>query len=154
GQLLDRPGAIFFPALQHSGDRRLWCAEPFHECAAVWPMALRCDRCDLGVPLHLYVLDDPEKSDRLERSGHLLLAGRDLLDEPPAAKRDAHSCLAAHYVCRVWRGFGDESRQLRAMACRAFPRALAIPVATALRPVRCANESTRVTAHSAVATDS
>ena len=63
----------------------------FREYAAVRPMALRCDRRDVGVPLHVHVLDDSEKSDRPERSGHVLLACHDLFDEFAAAKPDAHS---------------------------------------------------------------
>jgi len=83
-------------------------------------MALRCDRCDVGVPLHVHLLDDSEKSDRPERSGHVFLAGRNLFNEPAAVKRDAHSCIPADYVRRIWRRFACESRQLYAVACRSW----------------------------------
>src|SRR6266481_337303 len=83
-------------------------------------MALRCDRRDVGVPLHVHVLDGSEKSDRPERSGHVLLARRDLFDEPAAVKPDAHSCVPPDYVCRFRLRFTDKSWQLCAVACRSF----------------------------------
>jgi hypothetical protein len=74
------------------------------------------------VPFHVHVLDGSEKSDRPERSGHVLLARHNLFDEPAAAKRDAHSCVATNYVSGIWRRFADQLRKVRAVDLPLGPR--------------------------------
>src|SRR5207247_3623573 len=119
-QFLDSAGTLFFPALQHSGNRHLWRAQPVPKHAAIWPFALRDHRRDVGVPFHLHLLDDSQESDRPERPRHLLLARRHLFDEPVAAQRDGHSWISANYICSLRRGFADKSQQLLPVDCRSF----------------------------------
>src|SRR4029453_3341125 len=102
---LDRPGALFFSALQRAGDRHVWRAWPLCECAAVWAIALCRDWVDRGVPFHVYLLDETKKTDRSPRSRHIFFARRDLSHEPTAAQRDARACIAGNFVCRFGRVF-------------------------------------------------
>jgi hypothetical protein len=63
----------------------------------------------MGVSFYVHLLDDPEKPDGSQRSGHIFFPRGDLFDESAAAKRDACSGFAADYVRKFQHGFAGKS---------------------------------------------
>ena len=61
----------FFPLYSICRHRGLRLAQYLFQHAAVRPTALRVDRRHLGIPFHIYLLDDSEEPDGPDRSRHI-----------------------------------------------------------------------------------